>query len=525
MSRRALLAAAVSTAGAGLLSFHLRNLRSAAVTVNPLSTRASANSAPLQPSGRAGDGGEASRIALENDLAGTRDWQLTQWTREIPFGVYLDHSSVCTGQRLQVFASARAAAPCSLEVFRLGYYGGVGARRVFVQEDIRVPAQGWWMPTGAGVRDAPTAAYDSATGLLDCHWQPVASVTPGPDWAPGYYLVRLTDPSGAHCVSKFVLRDDANPGAILAMFPTFTHQAYNIWGGKSLYDYNTTNISFLFGHTRAVKVSFNRPFARTNGLTESFNHEPQFVRWIERMGYDVTYCTDSDLHRNPDLLQQSRALLVVGHAEYWTHQMFRHTISARDRGKHLAFLGGNDVYWQIRTEADASGQPDRTVVCYKNAADDPRGGDPESATVRFVDPAVGLPQSVLTGTVYGSELLPYTQDWIVARDHWLLKGTGLQPGDRIKGLVGREYDQVGQPQFTPPGAETIAASPVTDAHGGRGTAGSSLYRWPSGALVFSAGTLYWTRALAKDSPNYDWRVGRITANLLDRFLADTDSAN
>jgi hypothetical protein len=237
------------------------------------------------------------------------------------------------------------------------------------------------------------------------------------------------------------------------------------------------------------------------------------------MGYDVSYCTDADLHRNPDLLQQSRALLIIGHAEYWTRRMVSHAISARDLGTHLAFLGGNDVYWQIRTEADWNGHSDRTVVCYKNAGDDPRGGDPATATVQFADPAVELPQSVLTGTVYGSELLPYTQDWIVARDHWLLSGTALHPGDRIKGLVGREYDRLGQPKFTPPGTETIAESPVTDAHGGRGTAGSSLYRWPSGALVFSAGTLYWTRALADNSPSYDWRVGRITANLLDRFLS------
>jgi hypothetical protein len=433
---------------------------------------------------------------------------------------------VAAGQRLRVFASARVAASCRLEVFRLGYYGGAGARRVLLQDSVRVPAQGWWTPAD-GLHDARTATYDATTGLLDCRWTPVASIETGLDWVSGYYTVRLTDPAGAYSSGVFVLRDDVRPGKLIALVPTFTHQAYNVWGGKSLYDYNTTNIDFLFGHTRAVKVSFNRPCDRAYGMKQEIldGNEPQFVQWVERLGYDVSYCTDADLHRNPDLLQQSRALLIIGHAEYWTHQMFSHTMAARDSGKHLAFLGGNDVYWQIRAEADAGGHSQRTVVCYKNAADDPRGGDPDSATVRFVDPPIELPQSVLTGTVYGSELLPYTQDWIVACDHWLLSGTGLRPGDRIKGLVGREYDRVGQPDFTPPGTETIAASPVTDAHGGRGTAGSSLYRWPSGALVFSAGTIYWTRALTDNSPNYDWRVGRITSNLLDRFLADTTSTS
>jgi N,N-dimethylformamidase beta subunit-like, C-terminal len=531
LTRRRLLAAGLSAAGAGIVGLRLRERPSNRPPSGPSATAA----APAQPS--APDSPAApSRIVLENQQAGTRDWQLAQWDKEIPFGVYLDHGSICAGQGLQVFASAREPAACSLEVFRLGYYSGLGACRMLIQENVQVPAQGWWVPTRDPVQgwwtptrdrvhDGPSVAYDPATGLLDCRWQPVASITPGPDWVPGYYLIRLTDSTGLHCMSKFVLRDDARPGALLAMFPSFTHQAYNAWGGKSLYDYNTPNVEMLFGHTRAVKVSFNRPFARTSGLTECFNCEPQFVYWAEQMGYDVSYCTDADLHQNPDLAQKTRALLVIGHAEYWTHQMLSHTISARNIGKHLAFLGGNDVYWQIRTEPDAAGHADRTVVCYKNAADDPRSGDPEAATVRFVDPAVALPQSVLTGTVYGSELAPFTQDWIVAGDHWLLTGTGLRRGDHIKGLVGREYDRLGQPQFTPPGIETIGASPVTDAHGGRGTAGSSLYRWPSGALVFSAGTIYWTRALANNSPNYDWRVGRITSNLLDRFLDSEDPAD
>jgi hypothetical protein len=518
-SRRALLAAALSAAGAGLLGCRLGHAPADGVTTPPGATSAG-GTPPLGTPEPAGVSTEPSPIARENQLTGAPDWQFERTPEPIPFGLYLSHSSISGGERLNVFASARSATSCRLEVFRLGSYGGAGARRVLLQDGVRIPNQGWWLPAD-GLRDAPAAAYDAATGHLDCNWAPVASISTSTDWVSGYYAVRLTDTAGTRCGGMFVLRNDARPGKMIVLIPTFTHQAYNVWGGKSLYDYNTTNIAFLFGHTRAVKVSFNRPYDRAYGIKQEIldDAEPQFVQWVEGQGYDVSYCTDADLHRRPDLLQQSNALLVVGHAEYWTHRMLSHTISLRDAGKHLAFLGGNDIYWQIRTEADSNGHSDRTVVCYKNAADDPRGGDPSAATVRFVDPAVGFPQSVVTGTVYGSELLPYAQDWIVARDHWLLSGTHLRSGDRIKGLVGREYDCVGQAEFTPPGMETIAASPVTDAHGGRGTAGSTLYRWPSGALVFSAGTVYWSRALANGSPNYDWRVGRITANLLDRFLA------
>ncbi len=488
--------------------------------IGPASAATAASQSLAQP-----DTDEPSRIALENELPGTADWQLERSPAPIPFGLYLDHSSVAAGQRLQIFASARVAASCRLEVFRLGYYDGAGARRVLLRDGVQVPAQGWWTPAD-GLRDARTAIYEPSTGLLDCHWAPVASIDTGIDWVSGYYAVRLTDLGGAYCSGVFVLRDDARPGKLIALLPTFTHQAYNVWGGKSLYDYNTTNTDYVFGHTRAVKVSFNRPCDRAYGLKQEIldDDEPQFIQWVERLGYDVSYCTDADLHRRPQLLRQARGLVVVGHAEYWTAAMLDHTLAARGAGKHRAFLGGNDVYWQIRTEADAAGHSDRTVVCYKSAADDPRRAEPEAATVRFVDPPIQRPQSILTGTVYGSELWPFAQDWVVARDHWLLEGTDLSPGDRIKNLVGREYDRLGQPLVCPPNIEVIAASPVTDAHGGHGIANTTLYRWSSGALVFSAGTVYWPAALSQNSPIYDPRVGRITANLLDRFVrADAEA--
>src|SRR5678816_4903894 len=99
-----------------------------------------------------------------------------------------------------------------------------------------------------------------------------------------------------------------------------------------------------------------------------------------REGYDVAYATDVDTHRRSDLLPRHRAFLSVGHGEYWTWEMRDHVEAARDRGVHLAFLGANASFWQIRLEPDASGAADRTIVGYKDgAAADPLAADPARA--------------------------------------------------------------------------------------------------------------------------------------------------
>ena len=70
-----------------------------------------------------------------------------------------------------------------------------------------------------------------------------------------------------------------------------------------------------------------------------------------------------------------RVFLSVGHDEYWSSAMREHVEAARDAGVHLAFLGADACYWQIRFEANARGEADRAILGYKEAAGD-RDGDP-----------------------------------------------------------------------------------------------------------------------------------------------------
>ena len=164
----------------------------------------------------------------------------------------------------------------------------------------------------------------------------------------------------------FVVRDDARRSALLFQSSVTTFAAYNNWGGKSLYGFNSANAP-------ARKVSFNRPYAgnpygvRLDGAGDYLRRwEYNAVRYLEREGYDVSYATDVDTHQKP--IADHRVWLSVGHDEYWSAEMRAHVESARDRGVHLAFLGADACYWQIRFEPDARGEADRTIVGYKEAA-------------------------------------------------------------------------------------------------------------------------------------------------------------
>jgi hypothetical protein len=293
------------------------------------------------------------------------------------------------------------------------------------------------------------------------------------DWASGVYLVQLTaGASGTQSYIMFVVRDDRRRSDLLFQSSVTTFQAYNLWGGTCLYDYLTPT-------GKADKVSFNRPYALSKSPGMQFGigaaefllgggsgapagWEYCTLRFLEREGYDVTYCTDIDTHATPTLLGAHRAFLSVGHDEYWSHEMRTNVTAARDQGVHLAFLGANACYWQIRLEPSAcTGAPFRTMVCYKyfpvdhmgTETRDPLSHDSDPATdalitVRWRDALKGTsrvarPEQALIGTMYHYGADQANDDLIViAPDHWIYAQTGLTKGSILPGLVGYECDRV-----------------------------------------------------------------------------------
>jgi N,N-dimethylformamidase beta subunit-like protein len=179
--------------------------------------------------------------------------------------------------------------------------------------------------------------------------------------------------------------------------------------------------------------------------------------------------------------------------------MRSHVEAARDRGIHLAFLGVDVGYWQTRFEANASGEPDRRLVPYKEAAGDldpfAIDGDPRNdryITGRFRDRPVSRPEERLVGVMYAAD--PVDGDIVVSNArHWAFAGTSLHDGDALRGLLGYEVDAI-YGDASPPGLEPLARSPFVD-RGQTQYADMTIYTAESGALVFATGSMQWNWGL------------------------------
>jgi hypothetical protein len=315
--------------------------------------------------------------------------------------------------------------------------------------------------------------------------------------------------------------DPLNRSAMLMILPFNTYQAYNFWGGSSLYVLAGNGATFgeEEGPLRAAKVSFSRPYVRGAGAGDFSSWDIHLVRWLEREGFDVSYSTNTDMAGHPESLLNHQIVISGGHDEYWTKSMRDGMEAARDSGVSLAFFGANTCYWQARLESDSGGNADRTLVCYKvqTGAKDPSDvltndplypHQPDLVTALWRDPVVGRPENALLGLMYSSYIhyvLPhskgyYLPDWVVrnGKPDSLLIGTGLKPGQPIKGgLLGYEYDAVHDNGHTPSNLAVLAQSPIINVAGKHDVAATAYYRAGSGAMVFDAGSIWWGWGLSE----------------------------
>jgi N,N-dimethylformamidase beta subunit-like protein len=450
---------------------------------------------------------EASNVIVgENARIGTNSWQIPAGrgaTTQIQG--YASATSVLPGQTLTFYVSTQQEGTTySIAIYRLGWYGGHGGRLMAPPVYQTGHAQGYYNQSTHLLVDCNSCRVDTQTGLVETNWQPSYRLTVASDWTTGVYLAKFTTVTGElQTYVPFDVRGNAHSVYAVVTSDT-TYAAYNEWGGYSLYQAYTT---FGIGSSgRGVKVSFDRPYADNHGSGLVLYYEVDAIRWFERQGYDLSYMSSVDLHEDSKQLLQHRAYLSIGHDEYWSKEMRDGVENARNQGISLAFLGGNDVYWQIRFEPDSAGTPDRTIVCYKvstgdlSLALDPfYGRDNTRVTALWRDPVVARPENALIGIMYSS--LTHKQrgfPWQVSplAKSTLLDGTGLQPGQPYGcGLVGNEWDRVFPNGATPAGLQVLGASPTVDEFNKNDVSNTTYYITPSGAMVFAAGSIYWTAAL------------------------------
>ncbi len=439
-------------------------------------------------------------VALENQRSGNAAWQLQHRAPPGALEGYTGAPSVQHGDALDFHVRADRPHTITWEVWRMGWYGGAQGRLV---------ARGG--PVSVGIQPTPAP---TPTGLIECRWPVAFMLQTDLSWTSGVYMARLVRDDGFDAHVPFVVRADEHKGAAVFQASFTTYQAYNAWGGLSLYD----------GTPPAVEVSFDRPFAQTNGSGQYFWFEHWFVLWAEARGLDLTYLTNVDVDRDPSLMLDQRLFLSVGHDEYWSRREREAVEQALASGTSVAFFSANASFWQIRLEASrADGRPERTQVCWKRRADaeDPMRGTPLETT-QWRLPPVAEPEGALLGVEFSAWLF---RDWQTSAGPWIVsnaaawpyEGTGVQEGDQIPGIVGYETDRTDL--ATPPGTVILSSSPVVDVMGRADLQQGAVRDVASGAFVFAAGTIEWSWGLSKPGVA-DARVQRITENVFRRAGLD-----
>lgn len=415
--------------------------------------------------------GAASSADDERGRPGTEQYWAIKLAKGDEVAGYVTPSSVAPGEELAIRVSTTAPR-VKVEAFRIGAYSGRRGRLI-------------WSTEVEGVRQ-PGAELIPETRTIVARWVPSAKVGTA-DWPPGFYLVRLTASSGGQWLTPLIVRSPSVDGRVVLVAPLTTWQAYNDWGGLSLYHGRGGGGDFS---GRSYAVSFDRPYAAP-GVSEFVYTALPWVVAAERSSAPLAYMANTDIEVDDHALAGARALVLFGHNEYWTTSMRSRVTAARDSGVNLLISGANSLYWRIRLEPGiVSGLPAGLVVGYKSASADPgTKEDPEQATAMWKDPPGAKPTQSLLGTRY--ECFPVDAPWtIVDSSWWGFAGTGVKNGDVFGHLFASEADRV-YPGPETPSPMQIFAHTNYPCHGVPTSAQSLYYTTASGAGVVNLNSLRW----------------------------------
>jgi hypothetical protein len=492
---------------------------------------------------------KAGNPSTEWDINGPGDPSIVGFPTDISYNV---------GETAR-FKVRTESAKYRLDIYRTGWYGGLGARLV---ASVR--------PTAPLPQRQPECVIDWSIRLYDCgtwgvsaEWQIPADSVSGvylarlvredgsTTWrndnsrAPGARPVAAPHAYGASGLGKlrnplkepraslitFIVRDDASRADVLMQTSDPTWTTYNTFDVGNAYGGNTVLGDAGGRQLRARKVSLNRPIAQGGSVNQYLNAEFALTRWLERNGYDTTYSTGVDSDRRGHLLTNHKLFISVGHDEYWSAGQRKNVEAARDAGVNLAFMSGNEVFWKIRYEdsIDGSKTPHRTIVIYKETHSNQDELNRTQVLLK-IDPAKDVwtgtwrdgaaanpegpqPENALTGTIF--TVNANRQDPLIIPAKYaklrLWRNTDvarLKDGERVitgNGMLGHEWDEDLDNGFRPAGLIRLSETKMNgvsypmDAGSvydqGTATHSLTLYRARSGALVFGAGTVQYAWGL------------------------------
>lgn len=442
-----------------------------------------------------------------------------------------------------------------IDIYRFGYYGGMGARLhatvkplvqlphvqppcrtdnttweyechawdvtaewpipkdtvsgVFVARLVRMDGQpNTWRTDNSQAQDDPRFAMPGGASMKPPQPQPHAYGALG----MGKLRNRMREPRASHIY--FVVRNDASTSDIVVQTADLVWQAYNNAGGTSTYG----SIDPANPRPRCYKASLNRPLntRHVRPVNAYLGSEYPIDRFLEANGYDVTYMAgvDTDRYGARLLFPRHKVFISQGHDEYWSQQQRDNVEAARDKGMHLVFLSGNEMYWRVRWEDNY-----RTMVVYKESQSpvkiDPVGTEWTGTfrDSRPINPLGPQPENAITGTIF--TINAWRNDPLVVPGRYgrlrQWRGTKLatmMPNERtvlFRGILGHEMDEDIDNGFRPAGLIRLSETEVENCmyiqdFGSTFDSGSAthhlvMYRAPSGAIVFGAGTVQWGWAL------------------------------
>lgn len=449
----------------------------------------------------------ANWVIAENRRPGSTAWVIGA-TRGTIAG-FADQTSAQVGDTVTLYVTTNAPA-FTVQAYRMGYYGGDGARLV------------WTSPPVTGV-DQPACPVQPVTNMVSCdNWTPSLSFDITSAFVQGDYLLKLVGTGGQASYVPLTVWDPASTATYLVENDIYTWQAWNDYGGYDFYAGKGSCPADVYPIcSRARVVSFDRPYNYGQGAADFLGNEYPLIRFLEQRGLDVTYATSANFEEDPTFLLQHKAVLSLGHDECWSYLERQAAQAAEEKGVNMIFFGASAVLRHVRMQPSPLG-PDREEVDYRDSAADPLDGTGHPLEVTgntWSDPPASWSEVPFVGGNYtgyvrpGEKPVPYL---VADGSSWLYAGTGLRTGSSVPGLLVSDFDQV-EPGVSPSNIEVLAHSPMprdeVQTNVDDPASDTTYYTDPqSDAGVFDSGTVSWIPDIGSSRP-----VQEMTANLLALF--------